>query len=247
MTSLTMRSKWTKVEGDSDSDSDSSCCDWDDSDSECDWLDDHGDVASGCATVDCDDRRWMKALRHTEETEDMSKGIPVEIIPGKLYIGDSDCVREECREQLHKQNITAVLNIAANKGTPADPKYLAREWKEKADNGSFLYKAIAADDAKTYPLLENHWREAKEFLDNAIVTENRACLVHCVAGQNRSGLIVCAFYMLHKQINILEAVKFVRSRRGTEVLKNKGFQHQLLQLAKAEKCLGPELIPDMKQ
>mmetsp|Transcript_2248 Transcript_2248/g.2520 ORF Transcript_2248/g.2520 Transcript_2248/m.2520 type:complete len:245 (-) Transcript_2248:169-903(-) len=244
MTSLMMRSKWAKVEGDSDSES---SCDWDDSDSECDWLDDRSDVASGCSTANNDDRLWMQALRHTEQIEEMPKGVPVEIIPGKLYIGDSDCVREEYREQLHKQKITAVLNMAGNKETPADPTNLAREWKEKADNGTFLYKAIEADDVKTYPLLENHWTEAKEFLDNAIITQNRACLVHCVAGQNRSGLIVCAFYMLYKQINILEAVEYVRSRRGTEVLKNKGFQHQLIQLAKAEKCLGSEPIPNSEQ
>merc|ERR1712224_850861 len=94
----------------------------------------------------------------------------------------------------------------------------------------------------TYPLLENHWREAKEFLDNAIVTENRACLVHCVAGQNRSGLIVCAFYMLYKNITVVEAVKYVRTQRGTEVLNNRGFQRQLVSLAKANKCLGPKPI-----
>lgn len=235
-----MRSKWTKIEDNSDS---GSTCDWDDSDSES-WFDDHS-VASGYTFADYEDRPWVLALRHTEQIEEMPKGVPVEIIPGKLYIGDSNCVLEEYKEQLHEQKITAVLNMAGNKGTPADPTKLACEWKEKIKDKSFLYKAIEADDTKTYPLLDNHWTEAKNFLDEAIFTENRACLVHCVAGQNRSGLIVCAFYMLYKRISVLEAVESVRSRRGTEVLKNQGFQRQLVQLAKAEKCLGPKPIPPL--
>jgi hypothetical protein len=33
--------------------------------------------------------------------------------------------------------------MAGNPGTPADLTKQACEWKEKIDNGSFLYKAIA--------------------------------------------------------------------------------------------------------
>eukprot|EP00978_Attheya_sp_CCMP212_P046336 scaffold385530_cov54-Attheya_sp.AAC.1 len=210
---MTKRSEWTKIDDDSNSD-----CGWDDgdSDSECGWFDSFDE-----------DRPWLLALRHMEQTGEMPQGVPVEIIPGKLYIGDSLCVREEYKEQLRDHNIMAVLNMAGNPGTPADPTKRACEWKEKTDNGSFLYKAIGADDTKTYPLMENHWDEAKNFLDRAIMQEKRACLVHCVAGKNRSGLIVCAYYMLHKQVSVLKAVEDVRSRRGTEVLKNEGFQRQL--------------------
>mmetsp|Transcript_9129 Transcript_9129/g.9777 ORF Transcript_9129/g.9777 Transcript_9129/m.9777 type:complete len:245 (+) Transcript_9129:167-901(+) len=233
MTTLTMRSKWTKTKSEDDSVSDDdSICNWDESGDEYCVDDHHSDHH--------EDRPYILALRrgYKEEIEEMSKGDPVEITP-HLYIGDSDCVLEKNKDKLRKRNITAVLNMAGNPGTPADPTKLAGEWKQKIQDGSFLYKAIAADDTKTYPLLENHWTEAKQFLDQAL-NENRACLVHCVAGQNRSGLIVCAYYMLSQRRNVLETVEYVRSRRGTEVLKNPGFQRQLVQLAKAENLLGPK-------
>jgi len=167
----------------------------------------------------------------------MPNGVPVEIIPGKLYIGDADCVKEGYKENLRERRITAVLNMAANKGTPADPSYLASEWKEGMKDGSFLYKDIQADDDKKYPLIEKHWDEAEKFINDAI-SKNRPCLVHCVQGQNRSGLIVCAYYMVDKQIDIVAAVEHLRKKRGTEVLKNPGFQRQLVQLARRENLLG---------
>ena len=120
--------------------------------------------------------------------------------------------------------------MAAVEGTPAYPKYLAEEWQEDERHD-------LADDAPTYPLLENHWQDAKQFLDKAFA-ENRPCLVHCVAGQNRSGLIVCAYYMVYTQTTLVETVAHVRLLRGTEVLKNDGFKQQLVQLARQEGYLG---------
>ena len=167
----------------------------------------------------------------------MPKGIPVEIIPGKLYIGDAQCVREDYKKCLQKHKISAVLNMAAVKGTPADPKYLATEWKEGKDCGTFLYKAILAEDHSMYPLLENHWQEAQQFLVEA-QSMDRPCLVHCVAGQNRSALIVCAFYMIYTQTSLVKTVEHVRLCRGSEVLKNDGFKRQLVQLARHQGLLG---------
>lgn len=154
-----------------------------------------------------------------------------------IHFGDADCVKEGYKENLRKRRITAVLNMAANKRTPADPSYVASEWKEGMQDGSFLYKGVAADDDKKYPLIDNHWVDAEKFINDAI-SENRPCLAHCVQGENRSGLIVCAFYMMYEQIDIVAAVKHVREKRGTEVLKNPGFQRQLIKLARREDLLG---------
>lgn len=223
------RSKWTKDVEESDSDDD-----WDGS-----WDD---EMPSAVEPIRYD-QPWIRAIAHKPRVEDMPTGIPVEIIPGKLYIGDAQCVREDYKAYLKQQKISAVLNMAAVERTPADPKYLAKEWKKDERRGSFLYKAICADDAPTYPLLENHWQDAKQFLDKAFA-ENRPCLVHCVAGQNRSGLIVCAYYMVYTQTTLVETVALVRLHRGTEVLKNDGFKRQLVQLARQEGYLGPKPAVD---
>jgi hypothetical protein len=61
---------------------------------------------------------------------------------------------------------------------------------------------LGADNTKTYPLMENHWDEAKIILDRAIMPEKQACLVHYVAGKNWLGLIVCAYYMLHQKVGV---------------------------------------------
>ena len=143
-----------------------------DSDSDADW-DDEFEVDESFVDQDHEDWPWILAIKqHKEQIGMQPKGVPVEIIPGKLYIGDSDCVREEFKENLRGNGITAVLNMAANKGSPADEKYVALEWKNGSEDGSFLYKAIAADDHKEYPLLRIHWDEAKAFLDRAINGEN---------------------------------------------------------------------------
>ena len=94
----------------------------------------------------------------------MLNGVPVKIVPGELYIGDADCVKEGYKKNLHERGITAILNMVANKGTPADLSCLASEWKEGMEDGRFLYKDIQADDHKTYPLIKKHWKEAEKFI-----------------------------------------------------------------------------------
>ena len=171
----TMRSRWTKRQFADD-----------ESDSDCDWDDESPVVALDSTTHDEDDDDdwpWILAIQHREQIETMPKGVPVEIIPGKLYIGDADCVQEGYEENLRERRITAVLNMAANQGTPADPSNLVSEWKEGTKDSSFLYKDIPADDDKKYPLIEKHWDESEKFINNAI-RKNRPCLVHCVQGQN---------------------------------------------------------------
>ena len=235
---MAARSKWTKAQYVEDSDSD-------------DDMDGGWDCEMPMVVEPTSDQSkdwpWIQAITHKLQIEDMPIGVPVEIIPGKLYIGDAQCVRENYKKCLQKHNISAVLNIAAVEGTPADPKYLAAEWKEAKERGTFLYKAISADDHPTYPLLENHWQEAEQFIVEAHRMD-RPTLVHCVAGQNRSALIVCAYYMVHTQTTLVKTVEHVRLHRGTEVLKNIGFKWQLVQMARRQGLLGtsplsPELAP----
>ena len=230
-TPFTMRDMWTKKGGD-DASSDESDEEWDEEP----WL---------CAEdfrekLNVSDEEWpyfQAIFERKTSMRDLEVGVPTEMIPGKLYIGDSSCVRAEYTETLRSLGITAVLNVAANQGSPADQKYLAPMWKKGIEDETVLYKAIACDDDIEYPLLKNHWDAACEFLDRALA-QGRPVLVHCVQGLNRSGLIVCAYYMLHTKTSLVPAVEFLRSKRGPEALKNPGFMVQLVRFAAEHDLLG---------
>lgn len=83
-----------------------------------------------------------------------------------------------------------------------------------------------------YNLLQNDWGEAYEFIQSSTKDGRGKCVVHCVAGINRSGLIVSAYYMLTKRVPVLETVNHVRLQRGNVALCNEGFQQQLVAMAR---------------
>lgn len=94
-----------------------------------------------------------------------------------------------------------------------------------------------------YPMLENHWDEALAFIQES--TSSRGpqpagkVVVHCVAGMNRSVLIVAAYYTLTTQTPILGTVTHIRKQRGNCALRNEEFQEQLVALARRYDLLGP--------
>ena len=104
------------------------------------------------------------------------------------------------------------------------------------------YQRIDADDEFDYPLLHNHWYEVKRFIDSTTLGKNNEekgkCVVHCVAGMNRSALVVASYHMVTTQTPVLETVKHVRKQRGNVALQNEGFQEQLVALARQENLLG---------
>ena len=64
-------------------------------------------------------------------------------------------------------------------------------------------------------------------------------LIHCIAGQNRSVLIVAIEYMLSTGSNVLETMLYIRKIRGISALNNESFQEQLISFAKQNDLLGP--------
>ena len=70
-----------------------------------------------------------------------------------------------------------------------------------------------------------------------------ACLVHCVAGINRSGFIVGGLCMLRGQRPVLEVLAELKRVRGT-VLLNQAFQLQLLNVARDHGLLGDLRSPN---
>ena len=172
---------------------------------------------------------WKKGLTPDEITEQalFQQGLPVPITDA-VYLGNAYSVQDV--KQLEFLGIKAVLNMA---GTYAVPAKTVKLYKEHG----ILYKQINAEDDIEYPLLEKHWIEANEFIQSCTSTGNK-CVVNCVAGINRSGLIVSAYHMLQTQTPVLETVQHVRKQRGNVVLCNEAFQEQLVVMARKHGLLG---------
>ena len=179
---------------------------------------------------------WKRGLSHKEISSQAlrQQHLPVEILPGKLYLGNARNVRDV--EGLKELGITAVLNMAG-------PEALVRqEDQETLKQSGIVYKEIYAEDEPSYPLIDKHWQEAYDFVV-AHAAENpcdipQKCVVNCVAGMNRSALVVCAYYMLATRTPVLQTVKHIRHKRGNIALCNEGFQQQLVALARQHNLLG---------
>uniref|UniRef100_A0A7S1ZK78 protein-serine/threonine phosphatase n=1 Tax=Trieres chinensis TaxID=1514140 RepID=A0A7S1ZK78_TRICV len=139
--------------------------------------------------------------------------------------------------RLDALGITHVLNVGGRMAAiaPAEAYKVA----------GIAYKIIEADDVDGYPMLGRHFEDAKRFIDAARKDEHNgksgACLVHCHAGMNRSGVIVAAYHMLEERANVLNVVGHCRRMRGNVFLSsNNTFQEDLVALARREDLLGPK-------
>lgn len=168
-----------------------------------------------------DDEIQAQSLRQME--------MPVRITDN-IYLGNVSSV--EAVTKLEALGITAVLNMAG-------PVALKHKTVQAYESLGIRYKRITADDEHDYPLLRNHWEEAHDYIKSSTKNGKDKCVIHCVAGINRSALIVAAYYMLTTQTPVLETVKHIRKQRGNVALSNEGFQQQLVALARLNNLLGP--------
>ncbi|KAL3941724.1 MAG: hypothetical protein SGBAC_003968 [Bacillariaceae sp.] len=192
----------------------------------------HGDVPWLWAISEPEILDWKIGLSDEEiqETALRQTQLPVPITDN-LFLGNAFSV--ESIEKLQARGITAVLNMAG-------PLALKRKTIRAYKNLGIQYKRIDGEDEYEYPLLEKHWEEAHDFIESTTKNGKGKCVVHCVAGMNRSGLIAAAYYMVATQTPVLESVQHVRKQRGNVALCNQGFQAQLVALARMNDLLGPE-------
>merc|ERR1712113_356361 len=132
---------------------------------------------------------------------------------------------------------------------------------ERLANGfkriGIIHCAVEGEDEVGYDMLGKHWQTCKEFILQAKheFGERTKIVVHCAAGQNRSGLIVAAAMLtLWKQPQpeqiittqhgteeekptLLNVIKYLKAKRGI-VLTNLSFQRQLCIFAAEHDCLG---------
>merc|ERR1712150_175889 len=97
---------------------------------------------------------------------------------------------------------------------------------------------IIGHDEPGYKMLATHLETSRAFIERSRAAGGR-CLVHCIGGVNRSGVLVAAEVMLGEQLPVLEAVMHCRRARGPIYLTNEGFQLELISLAKKSGLLGP--------
>mmetsp|Transcript_15574 Transcript_15574/g.31093 ORF Transcript_15574/g.31093 Transcript_15574/m.31093 type:complete len:267 (+) Transcript_15574:178-978(+) len=197
-----------------------------------------------CSLYDsiAEDWPWVWAIRDTslldwkqglsdDEIQVQAKRqqrLPVKIMEG-VYLGSALSVQNV--EKLQYLGITAVLNMA---GTRALKEETINEFVKMG----IAFKQINADDEPFFPVLENHWQEAYDFIQSSVANGNGKCVVHCVAGINRSAVIVAAYYMITTQTPLLDTIKHIRSQRGNMAVTNEGFQQQIVAMARLNNLLG---------
>jgi len=156
---------------------------------------------------------------------DPKLSLPVMITP-YLYLSDVVHVRDI--GVLKDIGITHILNMASR--YCQSPDY-SQEGMIKLN--------IDAFDEVGYKLLTIHFGEAYEFIEKARKS-NGKCLVHCVGGVNRSGVIAASYMMVKERKTVLDVVAHCRYQRGSEFLSNETFQAELVAMARVEGLLGPE-------
>lgn len=145
-----------------------------------------------------------------------------------LYLGDrSDA---DSLGMLSELSITHVLNCAG-----ACSGFLSGHLGGGATSIR-AYQALDAEDTETYDMLQ-HFNSAKQFIDGARECGGKV-LVHCARGINRSVTICVAYLMVDQQMDLRTAVRSVAKVRGN-ILKNIGFQKQLIRFAQSHSYLTP--------
>jgi atypical dual specificity phosphatase len=152
--------------------------------------------------------------------------LPVEITP---YLFLSDARSAHNINRLKELGITHVLNVAGKFASPAEEIYSKEE---------ICVKVIEAEDEDGYPMLRKHLADSRLFIQEARKSGGK-CVVHCVAGINRSGVIVAAEKLLTERMNVLDVIAHIRKQRGNVYLTNETFQEELVALARKEGLLGP--------
>ena len=155
--------------------------------------------------------------------------LPVQVSEG-IYLGDARTAHDI--ERLRSVGITHVLNVA---GRHARSPVAVAGYKREGIG----YLAVEAEDEEGYRMLARHLKTAVKFYESARKDKDCKVLVHCMAGINRSGVIVCALKMLLEKKVVLDVVAEVRLARGNVCLQNFSFQEELVDLARRKGLLGP--------
>jgi protein-tyrosine phosphatase len=178
---------------------------------------------------------WIKSVRDLTDPvqypapQGDSLELPVEILP---YLLLSDRKSAMNMTQLKQWQVTHILSVHAFSG--AEKLY----YQERLKGTGIIHKRVSCHDTEGYDMIGKHWKECHDFIKTVKEQPKGVVVVHCMAGINRSGLIVCAAHMVLERQPVLAVVQHCMERRGM-VLWNRSFQQQLVELAQQEGLLGP--------
>ena len=143
-----------------------------------------------------------------------------------LYLGSIEDAKNV--DLLKSHNITYIIN------TVDDETSLSPEETKSLYDDSFQYMGFSSEDAMDYPIMD-HFKETHAFIEKA--RENNAkCLIHCMRGVNRSGVLATAHIMVKNNLGPITAAQIVYKKRGM-LLTNPSFVSQLLFYAKENQYL----------
>lgn len=173
---------------------------------------------------------WINAVNDILSTGPFEESdLPAQVLPW-LFISDLGGLCNKMK--LMELGVTHVLTtnkMYSNEELEKLKKSLARV--------GVNHLAVSGEDYPGYDLIGNHWDECRAFLERTRNDKGKKVVVHCAAGQNRSGLIVAAALVVIERMLLLDAVNLLKEKRGI-VLTNRSFQQQLCILAEREGLLG---------
>ncbi|CAB9508876.1 specificity protein phosphatase 26 [Seminavis robusta] len=182
---------------------------------------------------------WYHAIGRLLETGTFRepKDLPAQVTPW-MMISSEYPLRNF--ERLLELGVTHVLTTNA-----MVPELLEPAQQRYAKCGFITHGYVAGRDREGYDMLGQHWGDCLEFLSAVRGADNQKVVVHCSAGQNRSGLIVAAALIALERMTLIEAVENLKRVRGV-VLINRSFRQQLCEFAAKEGLLGdkPEGFSD---
>ena len=143
-----------------------------------------------------------------------------------LYLGSLEDARD--LEILRYKNITCIINTAES-SYEDDESHTQPLYDE-----TFKYMGFDAKDAEGYPIM-THFDDIHRFIEDAN-KNNQKCLIHCMRGVNRSGVLATAYIMVKNKIGPITATQIVYKKRGM-LLSNCTFISQLLLYAKENEFL----------
>ena len=154
--------------------------------------------------------------------------------PDDFYIPNSATQLDDCLylgsiqdagdiTKLKENGVTYIINTAEShfKDDEFQTKHLYDQ--------TFKYMGFNAEDADDYPIMK-HFEEVHAFIEEAR-KNNAKCLLHCMRGVNRSGVLATAHIMVRNNVGPITATQMVYKKRGM-LLTNPSFVSQLLIYAK---------------
>ena len=143
-----------------------------------------------------------------------------------LYIGNME--NAENITNLNENGITCVVNTV-------EGEYENTKTGKRFYGDRFQYLGFLSLDEESYPILK-HFDEVYNFIEKAR-ENNSKCLIHCMAGINRSGCLAAAYYMVFKGIGPISAVEHILQARE-RLLSNDGFIERLVRFASERNLLA---------